>query len=151
MKTLTLIIVGIIAVGLGYWLGKNKSRKNNCTNTHSPKLANDNNRYISNYSPIEANSNNKSDRGDGGGVEGESVGLIEKQAEEKKRNLAAILGLMESGNQPLTNNLVEQMLGIPESTVTRYFDELEKEGKVRQVGKTGGMCFMKRFKFFLSI
>jgi hypothetical protein len=29
------------------------------------------------------------------------------------------------------------MLGIPESTVTRYFDELEKEGKIKQIGKTG--------------
>lgn len=67
--------------------------------------------------------------------------LIEKQAEEKKNNKEAILGLMETGNQPLTNNHVEQMLGIPESTVTRYFDELEKEGKVRQVGVTGRDVF----------
>ena len=55
--------------------------------------------------------------------------------------MEAILGLMESGNQPLTNNHVEQMLGIPESTVTRYFDELEKEGKIKQVGKTGVHVF----------
>jgi Fic family protein len=64
-------------------------------------------------------------------------GLIERQADEKRQNIEAILGLMESGNQPLTNNHVEQMLGIPESTVTRYFDELEREGRVRQVGATG--------------
>ncbi len=32
---------------------------------------------------------------------------------------------------------IVQMLGIPESSVTRYMDELEKEGKVRQVGETG--------------
>lgn len=109
MNIIILIILGLVAVGLGYWLGKK----------HSPKIANENN------------------KSDGGDEEVKKDGLISKQAEEKKRNLEAILGLMESGNQPLTNNHVEQMLGIPESTVTRYFDELEKVGKIRQVGKTG--------------
>jgi Fic family protein len=104
MQTLILIIVGIVAVGLGYWLGRNKSKKGGCVN------------------------NNDAEK---------KTGLIEQQAEEKKRNLEAILGLMRSGNQPLTNNDVEAMLGIPESTVTRYFDELEKAGKVRQIGQTG--------------
>lgn len=70
--------------------------------------------------------------------------LIEQQAQEKKQNIEAILGLMESGNQPLTNNHVEQMLGIPESTVTRYFDELEKAGRVRHVGKTGQDVFYEK-------
>ena len=44
----------------------------------------------------------------------------------------------------VTNNHVEQMLGIPESTVTRYFDELEKAGKIRQVGKTGRDVFYEK-------
>ncbi len=122
MKTLTLIIIGIVA--LGYWLGKNKGGKNTGFCSHSPKMA---------------NGENKSGGNDG--VEGEKGNLIEKQAGEKKRNLEAIMGLMESGNQPLTNDHVKQMLGIPESTVTRYFDELEKEGKIRQVGKTGRNVF----------
>ena len=68
-------------------------------------------------------------------VSGET-GLIEKQAEEKEKNKKAILGLLETQGS-LTNNHIEQMLGIPDSTATRYLDELEKEGKVRQVGKTG--------------
>jgi predicted HTH transcriptional regulator len=127
MKTLTLIIIGIVAIGFGYWLGKNKRRKNTGFCSHSPKMA---------------NGENKS--GGNGGVEGEKGNLIEKQAEEKKLNLEAILGLMESGNEPLTNDHVKQMLGIPESTVTRYFDELEKEGKIRQVGKTGRNVFYER-------
>jgi Fic family protein len=66
--------------------------------------------------------------------------LIEEQQEEKERNKKAILDLLETQGQ-LTNNHVEQMLDIPESTITRYFDELEKEGKVRQVGKTGHAVF----------
>ena len=116
MQTLILIITGIIAVALGFWLGKK----------HSPLQAND-------------------DKGEKGGKsEEKKIGLIEQQAEEKKRNLEAILGLMRHIDEAqgkesitLTNSQVEAMLGIPESTVTRYFDELEKAGKVRQIGETG--------------
>ena len=72
------------------------------------------------------------------------ISLIKKQAEEKEKNKEAILGLMESGNQPLTNSHVHQMLGIPESSATRYLDELEKEGKVRQVGKTGQSVYYSK-------
>lgn len=66
----------------------------------------------------------------------QEVGFISKQQEEKKRNKQAIFELLET-NHPLTNNDVEAMLGISDATATRYFDELEKEGKVKQVGKTG--------------
>jgi len=65
-----------------------------------------------------------------------NTSFISKQQEEKERNKQAIYELLET-NHPLTNNDVEGMLGISDATATRYFDELEKEGKVRQVGKTG--------------
>ncbi len=64
------------------------------------------------------------------------LGLIARQKQEKERDKEAILGLLETQGS-LTNNHIEQMLGIPDSTATRYLEELEKEGKVRQVGKTG--------------
>lgn len=67
-----------------------------------------------------------------------------KQTEQKERDKEAIIGLMETGNQPLTNEHVRQMLGISEATVTRYFDELEKEGKIKQVGKTGAHIFYEK-------
>jgi len=63
--------------------------------------------------------------------------LIERQRREKEADKERILGLMESGNQPLSNEHVRMMIDIPESTATRYFEELEREGKVRQVGTTG--------------
>ena len=69
---------------------------------------------------------------------------VSKQTEEKEQNKEAILGLMESGNQPLTNEHIRQMLGISEATATRYLDEMEKEGKVKQVGKTGAHVFYKK-------
>ena len=66
----------------------------------------------------------------------QKINFVSKQQEEKRRNKQAIYELLET-NHPLTNNDVEAMLGISDATATRYFDELEKEGKVKQVGKTG--------------
>ena len=66
--------------------------------------------------------------------------LIQIQAEEKALDKRSILGIMET-NSPLTNNHIEMMLGIPESSTTRYLDELEKEGKVVQHGTTGRDVF----------
>ncbi len=69
---------------------------------------------------------------------------VSKQTEEKEHNKQAILDLMESGNQPLTNEHLRQMSGVSEATATRYLDELEKEGKVKQVGKTGAHVFYEK-------
>jgi Fic family protein len=69
--------------------------------------------------------------------------LMEKQAREKVANKEAILELLETQGS-LTNNQIEKMLGIPESTATRYMDELEKEGKVKQVGDTGTGVYYER-------
>ena len=37
----------------------------------------------------------------------------------------------------ITNNDVEKLLGVSDSAATRYMDDLEKEGLVRQVGDVG--------------
>ena len=66
----------------------------------------------------------------------QKISFISRQQREKRAGKDAIYGLLET-NHPLTNNDVEAMLDISDATATRYFDELEKEGKVRQVGKTG--------------
>ena len=73
----------------------------------------------------------------------EKIGLIEKQAEEKKKNLEAVLGLLETQGK-LTNNHIEQMLGISDATAERYLQELEKEGKARQVGTVGRDVFYEK-------
>jgi len=41
----------------------------------------------------------------------------------------------------VTNNDIEKLLGVSDATATRYLDELEKEGKVRQIGTTGHAVF----------
>lgn len=71
------------------------------------------------------------------------MGLIEKQKQEKERNKEAILGILET-QTPLTNNHIEQLLGISDATATRYLEELEKEGVVRQVGNTGSGVYYER-------
>ena len=72
--------------------------------------------------------------------------VVERQAREKEENKQRILGLMESGNEPLTNNHVEQMLGISDATATRYLEELEREGLVRQVGGVGRGVYYEKNK-----
>ena len=87
---------------------------------------------------------------------GEEKGKRKKQIEEKKENKKSILKLLEKkdpnpsemdGQDPnsslmnwqgkITNNEVEKLLGVSDSTVGRYLDELEEEGKIKQIGKTG--------------
>ncbi|MBI4117249.1 MAG: DeoR family transcriptional regulator [Parcubacteria group bacterium] len=74
---------------------------------------------------------------------GNGAGIVKRQAEEKKRNKEAILELLET-QTPLTNNHIEQLLGISDATATRYLDELEKEGKIRQVGETGRSVYYEK-------
>ena len=59
-----------------------------------------------------------------------------KQAEKKEENKKQILDLMQN-KQKITNNEVEQLLKVSDSTATRYLDELEQEQKITQIGITG--------------
>jgi len=67
----------------------------------------------------------------------ESVGgLISEQSKKKEENKERILKFLEE-KERATNNNIEKLLGVSDATATRYLDELEKEGKVRQIGATG--------------
>jgi len=79
-----------------------------------------------------------------GKEEGSPAGtpLITRQAENKAVHLEAILDAFH--NLPidvvatgLTNADLRKLLRVSEATVTRYLDEMEKEGKVTQHGATG--------------
>lgn len=61
---------------------------------------------------------------------------LTNQSKEKQRNLEMILGLFEK-HETLTNAIIRQELGFDDRVVVNYMDELEKLGKVRQIGKTG--------------
>ena len=44
----------------------------------------------------------------------------------------------------ITNDEVEKLLHVSDATATRYLDILEKEGKVKQDGKTGHSVFYSK-------
>lgn len=63
-------------------------------------------------------------------------GFLEKQQEQKKQNLEKIMEMF-AGNAELSNAEIRQKLGLDDRTVVNYMDELERQGKVMQAGKTG--------------
>ncbi len=61
---------------------------------------------------------------------------VEKQQSEKQARKARILELLrEKGN--ITNDDIEQPLGISHSTAANYLHELVQEGKIERVGERG--------------
>lgn len=58
------------------------------------------------------------------------------ESEVNRERNEKILGLLEE-KSAITNDDIQKLLGVSDATATRYFDALEKEGKVKQVGKTG--------------
>lgn len=58
------------------------------------------------------------------------------ESNKKQENKTKILTLFQT-KETVTNNDIEKLLGVSDATATRYLSELEKEGKVEQVGKTG--------------
>lgn len=72
-------------------------------------------------------------------------GLIERQARKKQEHKKRIKDILRTQSS-LTNNHMERLLGIADATATRYGDELEKEGYLEQVGKTGKHVYYKKIK-----
>ena len=70
--------------------------------------------------------------------------LIQKQSQEKAEHKQKILGLLES-NDKIVNNDVEKLLGVSDATAERYLNELEAEGKIKQMGETGRGVFYAKF------
>lgn len=67
----------------------------------------------------------------------ENLKLANETRQEKKREkLDKILNLFAE-RQTVTNDEVEKILHVSDATATRYLETLEKEGKIKQVGKTG--------------
>ncbi len=56
--------------------------------------------------------------------------------ERKQKKLQKILELLDV-KKKITNDEVEKLLHVSDATATRYLSALEKQGKIRQVGRTG--------------
>lgn len=76
------------------------------------------------------------------GICATAVGLDAKKRENKEK----ILALLQKGSasaqgsgetRELSNSDIREALGVSDRSVIRYMDELEREGKVEQVGNTG--------------
>ena len=56
--------------------------------------------------------------------------------DRKHKKLEKILEALNTKGK-ITNDEVEKLLHVSDATATRYLSALEKEGKIKQVGKTG--------------
>lgn len=61
----------------------------------------------------------------------------------KDENLRKVLSMLNS-HETITNDQIKTELNISDSTAERYCDELEKSGKIAQVGKTGRSVTYKK-------
>ncbi len=66
-----------------------------------------------------------------------------EDVEKKKENLEKVREFF-AGQGRVANNDIEKLLGVSDATATRYLDELEKEGLIRQVGKTGKHVYYEK-------
>ncbi len=58
------------------------------------------------------------------------------RSSRKQEHLESVMGLASS-RESITNNDVEEALGVSDATAERYLNELEAEGRIVQHGATG--------------
>ena len=64
------------------------------------------------------------------------------QARKRKKRDKIMQAL--TAKTKITNDEVEKLLHVSDATATRYLSALEKEGKIKQIGKTGhGVVYSK--------
>lgn len=61
--------------------------------------------------------------------------VAEKQNEKDVRKQSIIQYLNE--HESITNNKVEELLGVGDTAAYNYLEALEREGKIEQIGKEG--------------
>ncbi|NQU83206.1 MAG: HTH domain-containing protein [Parcubacteria group bacterium] len=59
--------------------------------------------------------------------------IRDTKKEERKKKILSLL----KGKNKVTNKVLREKLNVSSKTVVNYCDELEKEGKIKQVGKVG--------------
>jgi Fic family protein len=65
--------------------------------------------------------------------------------EKKAENLGKLKKYIAGTSENITNNDVEKLLGVSDATATRYLEELEKEGLIKQQGETGKYTYYQKF------
>ena len=69
--------------------------------------------------------------------------LVNPSFDEAEKNRGKIREYLQSQNR-ISNDDVEKLLGVSDSTATRYLDDLEKEGLLRQVGRSGPSVYYEK-------
>jgi Fic family protein len=61
----------------------------------------------------------------------------------KRKKLDKVMSLFLKHSK-ITNDEVEKFMHVSDATATRYLSQLEKEGKIKQTGKTGKSVFYSK-------
>ena len=72
-----------------------------------------------------------------------NIKAIECSESEKEKGKQQIMNLLQEKGK-IVNDEVQQLLGVSNTTTYRYLEELEKEGKIVQVGKTGRSVYYEK-------
>jgi len=64
---------------------------------------------------------------------------------KKESNKEKIISYLKE-NKKITNDQVEELIGVGDTSAYNYLEELEKEGLIEQIGKTGKYTYY-RLKF----
>jgi len=71
--------------------------------------------------------------------------VVENVDEAKKKENFQKIEAFITQKEKFTNDDLQDLLGVSDTTIGRYLDELEKQGKIKQVGKTGmGVFYTKK-------
>ncbi len=68
-----------------------------------------------------------------------------RRYQEKQKRKAKIMDLFATRFE-VRNNDVERMFAVSDATATNYLSELEKEGKIRQIGNRGRFVTYEKIK-----
>jgi Fic family protein len=72
-----------------------------------------------------------------------SIAAYTDQRSREKQNRKERLMTVVKERGTITNNDVEELLNIADSTATNYLQELEREGKIEQIGTQGRFVHYK--------
>jgi len=73
------------------------------------------------------------------------TGINKKRAEQKEQNKQKVIEFI-TGRDEVVNDDIEKFLGVSNATAERYLNELEQEGRLKQVGKVGRSVKYKALK-----
>lgn len=69
---------------------------------------------------------------------------IPERFENKAENLAKLKDYISKSPGKITNDNVQELLKVSDATATRYLDELEKEGLIKQIGGVGAPVYYEK-------